>query len=677
MSIKQYPGGIITKNPTAPTGPYQDGAASGIWTLDQAMNYTKQGIWPIAGNTNPSAFIENLFSTYLYTGAGGSESVPNGINLTDNGGMIWIKSRSNATDHVVFDTVRGLGKYIQPNLTSAQVAFPTAGGPQFGTNGFSFTSSYSDALWNGSGYTYASWTFRKQPKFFDIVTYTGTGSAKTIAHNLGSVPGCIIVKSTSQSDNWKVYHSGLTSNAYYILLDSTAAQSNAVDLWNNTTPTSTVFSIGSSSNINTNGATYVAYLFASNAGGFGLTGTDNVITCGSFTMPSSGDATITLGYEPQWVMAKTSSTTGGWFMADVMRGWSNTSDAYVYANTSGAEVTNTPNYWNPTATGFLAKSGCFPANSTVIYIAIRRGPMKVPTDATKVFSPVLGTSTAPSFVTNFPVDLNLATFYTYGSDRYVGSRLQGSGVYLKTNSTDAELSSASIKFDYQNGCNTSDFNAAIGWNFQRAPSFFDEVCYTGNNGSNLTVAHNLGVVPELVILKKRSSASNSNWGVSFNFTSTNQNNGFLNTTAASTNDTYANIGWMTQQPTSTNLYLAVSSNFNYNTETFVGYLFATCAGVSKVGSYTGTGTLTTINCGFTGGARFVLIKRTDSTSNWFLWDTTRGMISGADNMLPLNTITAQANANSVYTATTGFQLLASPSADVNTSGGTYIYLAIA
>jgi hypothetical protein len=107
------------------------------------------------------------------------------------------------------------------------------------------------------------------------------------------------------------------------------------------------------------------------------------------------------------------------------------------------------------------------------------------------------------------------------------------------------------------------------------------------------------------------------------------------------------------------------------------YLFATAACVSKVGSYTGTGTLTTINCGFTGGARYVLIKRTDSTSDWLMWDTARGMVSGTDPSISSNYQGAEINANSVYTIATGFQLLASPSADVNTNGGSYIFLAIA
>jgi len=112
--------------------------------------------------------------------------------------------------------------------------------------------------------------------------------------------------------------------------------------------------------------------------------------------------------------------------------------------------------------------------------------------------------------------------------------------------------------------------------------------------------------------------------------------------------------------------------------TFVSYLFATCPGVSKVGSYTGNGTTQTINCGFTGGARFVLIKRTDSTGDWYVYDTARGMTALTDPYLLANTSAAQtATLGSVTTVSTGFALNAAVLADINVNGGSYIFLAIA
>jgi len=135
--------------------------------------------------------------------------------------------------------------------------------------------------------------------------------------------------------------------------------------------------------------------------------------------------------------------------------------------------------------------------------------------------------------------------------------------------------------------------------------------------------------------------------------------------------------WNDTAPTSTQFTLGNYVQVNQSGATYVAYLFATCPGVSKVGSYTGNATLTTINCGFTGGARFVLIKRTNTSGSWFVWDTARGMVSGTDPALYLNSTSAEYNANSVYSIATGFQLLASPAEAINNSGDTYIFLAIA
>jgi hypothetical protein len=112
--------------------------------------------------------------------------------------------------------------------------------------------------------------------------------------------------------------------------------------------------------------------------------------------------------------------------------------------------------------------------------------------------------------------------------------------------------------------------------------------------------------------------------------------------------------------------------------TYVAYLFATCAGVSKVGTYTGTGTTLQINCGFTAGARFVLIKRTDSTGDWYVWDSARGIIAGNDPYLLLNSTAAEVtNTDYVDAYSAGFELSSTAPAALNANGGTYIFLAIA
>jgi hypothetical protein len=641
----------------------------------------------VAAVTN---YIEDVFSTYLYDATGATQSITNGIDLSTKGGLVWIKDRTIAYNNCLFDTERGVNKQLYSNATNAQVTAASSL-TNFNTNGFTLGADGSFGYVNNAG-SLASWTFRKQAKFFDIVTYTGTGSATTIAHNLGSVPGCIIVKRTDATGTWPVYHAGLNNGSgkgqWYQILNTSAITGLSSTYWNNTAPTSTVFSIGTNANVNASGGTYVAYIFADNAGGFGVNSTDNVISCGSFTTDGSGLATINLGYEPQFVIVKGSNISSPWFIFDNMRGWSYASANNLNANQSNAEIDQGANLMFPTATGFQVggSGGAFLASSSdFIYIAIRRGPMKVPTDATKVFTPIArtGTATDTTITTpNFVTDLVITQSRQGNANPAFFDRLRGATIGLYPNGSSAEFTSADglTGFDsmtgYKVGADQSQGTINFSpwtysnWTLRRAPSFFDEVCYTGT-GSATTITHNLGAVPELMIVKSRSDTYS--WYV-YNQTIGATNGLVLNTTAASTSLSI----WNSTAPTSSVFSIASSSGVNLSGGTYVAYLFATCAGVSKVGTYTGNGTTQTINCGFTGGSRLVLIKRTDSTGSWYVYDTARGMTTVTDPYLQLNSnATEAATLGSVTTATTGFALNASILSAVNTNAATYIFLAIA
>jgi len=246
-------------------------------------------------------YIEEVFSTYLYTGNGTTNNIVNGIDLSTKGGLVWFKSRSYANEHALFDTARGNASLLCSNITNAANPYGTPNVlTSFNSNGFSLGQDNYGWV-NSLDFPQVSWTFRKQPKFFDVQTWTGTGSNTTISHALGSVPGCIMVKRTDATGAWQVYHRSL-ANTEYLVLNSTAAKATGATRWNSTTPTSTVFSIGTDATVNASGGTYVAYLFAHDAGGFGLTGTDNVISCGSFTADGSGNATVNLGNERDGVL---------------------------------------------------------------------------------------------------------------------------------------------------------------------------------------------------------------------------------------------------------------------------------------------------------------------------------------------------------------------------------------
>jgi hypothetical protein len=636
-------------------------------------------------------YIEDVFQTYLYSGSPSNNTITNGIDLAGKGGLVWMKSRTDYTtsgyNHALYDTERGNLSRLLSNTTGA--ASTGAGSTymqSFNSNGFTlvgngFLENYSPQM--------VSWAFREQPKFFDVVTYTGNGSNRTIAHSLGSVPGCIIVKRTDTSADWQVYHRS-NANTEYMVLNSSAAKATGATRWNSTTPTSTVFSLGTDATVNASGGTYVAYLFAHDAGGFGVSGSDNAISCGSYT--GNGSATgpsINLGYEPQWLMIKNASGVGGWIMFDNMRGMPvGTTDAWLFANTADSEQGGA-SLINPTATGFQITTTSTQLNSSgsnYIYIAIRR-PNKPPTTGTQVFSPVVkaaGTTVGTEFSVGFPYDMYFGGFRTTVANRASDSRLTqnytsntSSFGHLYTTTVNAETS-GEAPLAYQIGKQNSlawgnwvstTYDAVMHF-FRRAPGFFDVVCYTGT-GSATTFNHNLGVVPELMIVKKRSASDD--WAVYAN----NDNTDFLllNTTAATADD---NTYWNDTSPTASVFTVGTNADVNTSAATYVAYLFATVAGVSKVGSYTGTGTTLQVNCGFTGGSRFVMVKRTDSTGDWYVWDSARGIVAGNDPYLLLNSIAAEVTGTDyVDTFSSGFEISSTAPAAINANGGTFIFLAIA
>jgi hypothetical protein len=216
-------------------------------------------------------------------------------------------------------------------------------------------------------------------------------------------------------------------------------------------------------------------------------------------------------------------------------------------------------------------------------------------------------------------------------------------------------------------------NAYIDYFMRRAPGFFDEVCYTGT-GVARSITHNLTVAPELIITKQRSSSANwmvfSTYALPFGYPF---NGWYLNT-----NNAMDGISFVQSAPTSTTYAINAGAEVNTSAATYVSYLFASCPGVSKVFNFTGNGSSQTINCGFTGGARFVMIKRTDSTGDWYVWDSARGIVSGNDPRLSLNTTAAEVTTDdSVDTDSTGFVVNQLSATNINVSSATYIGLAIA
>ena len=342
-------------------------------------------------------FVEDVFSTYLYTGNGATgQSIVNGIDLSGEGGLVWGKSRVDNANNGLYDTERGIGKVIYSNGSGGQGSDQSGKGlTAFNDDGFTLGDDWAAAM-NLNGSDSVSWTWRKAPGFFDIVTYSGDSSAsKQISHNLGSAPAMMLIKRTDDSVSWAVFHKNLPGNSGtgkgFLSLNTTDNNSVNANCFS-TLPTSTEFTVNANyGGTNGNGASYVAYLFGDDAI-FGEDGDEQICKMGTFT--TDGDATpqdIDLGFEPQWFIYKRTDSSSNWFMADIIRGWTAqdsgvAGEMYLYANLGAAEASSA-NPWgsSPTSSGITWRAEGLTSNSTYIYMAIRR-PMKEPSAGTEVFA---------------------------------------------------------------------------------------------------------------------------------------------------------------------------------------------------------------------------------------------------------------------------------------------------
>ena len=625
------------------------------------------------GETGPTN-VENVYSTFAYTGNATARTITNGVNLQTKGGLTWIKDRTVAFNNVLTDTVRGATNYIVSNGTFASESRAQTL-QSFNNNGFSIGN---ESLVNSSGSKIISWSFAEQPKFFDVVSLNN--STTTYNHNLGSTPAFIIVKCTSAgSANWVVYHQSLSNpTAQYLNLNLSATYSTwGAGAWS---VSSTQFSVNTG--LWADGTNGIAYLFASNAGGFGDLGTDSIISCGVYN--STGQ--VSIGFEPQWILTKATgldtSYTGDWRLFDTIRGiYPERDDAQLFPNLPSAENTGSfGTVFSVNATGFNVEGQGY-NGSPVIYVAIRRGPMAVPTVGTSVYSQVQYTGNdeaGRALTTGFPVDASIVKgLSTTGNPACLGLRkTDGMGEISVTGNPYQDLTSwtgydnntqlvLTTAYTYSNLGGVS----FLANSFSRAPKFFDVQTWTGT-GSNLSVNHNLTIPPEIIIIKNRSVSSS--WPV---YCAGIGNTKALELNTQGTAFTYNY--WQNTTPSSTQFFVTGAGEINGSSNQMQAIMFGTCPNVSKVGSYTGTGGARTIDCGFTTGARFVIIKST-ATGGWYVFSTAMGMSSGSSPFYRLNNSDIYTTGvDYINTTAVGFNITSSAPADINGSGTTFIFVAIA
>ena len=339
----------------------------------------------------PTIPAGNLFmNATTYTGNGSSLTVTNGAaGASFQPDFVWIKNRSSAYDHYLYDSIRGANVKLSSNTTDAE-ATQTNGLDAFTSNGFSLNGGRLNTNENGSALVGWQWkaggtavsntagTISSQVSAnttsgFSVVTYTGTGSNASVGHGLGPLgvdPLIIFVKRRNSTSNWSVYYNvnGYGAAVRYLELNTTIAGAFDTTYWNQVPATTTVFSLGTAGAVNTSSATYVAYCFAPVAG---------YSSIGTYTGNGSADGPfVYTGFRPRWIMIKRIDTTGNWYVIDTSINTYNEEKTTLYPNLFNAEGVNA-NFLDGLSNGFkMREVGLAASGGIYIYMAFAENPFK-------------------------------------------------------------------------------------------------------------------------------------------------------------------------------------------------------------------------------------------------------------------------------------------------------------
>jgi len=330
---------------------------------------------------NPS---ETAFNTKLYTGTGSSNAIT-GVGFQPD--WVWIKDRVDSHSHNLFDSVRGATKRIHSDTTDVETTNAESL-KSFNSDGFTLGTQTNV---NQSSHTNVAWCWKAGTSFtndasatgigatdsagsvnetagFSVCTYTGVGgTSTTIKHGLSTAPTVMLIKNRSQDDiDWAVYHQGI-GNTHRLYLNSTDASTDAIGTFRDTSPTSSIFTVGDHASVNTSGETYVAYIFSERQG---------YSKFGSYTGNGNADGTfVYTGFKPAWVMCKITNTTDDWYMFNNKMPSYNLINESLRANTTGAQ--NSTGQIDFTAQGFKTRTSNYAVNGgsqSYIYMAFAENP---------------------------------------------------------------------------------------------------------------------------------------------------------------------------------------------------------------------------------------------------------------------------------------------------------------
>ena len=334
---------------------------------------------------NADTQADDYFNTVTYTGTGASGNAITGVGFQPD--WLWIKRRNGATSHRLIDSNRGSGFYLSSDTSNSEDS--TSGiFTSFDSDGFTVEGTANST--NGSGQTYVAWNWKaggtavsntdgsitssvsaNTDAGFSIVTYTGTGANATVGHGLNVAPNFMIIKSRDSAvQDWTVYSEEI-GNTKNMALNTSGAEETATTNFNSTSPTSTVFSIGTRFETNESGAGFVAYCFHD---------VDGYSKFGSYTGNGSADGTfVYLGFRPAFIIIKQTNTTNNWIMMDNKRGNINPDLGWLYPDDPSAEDTGSSRYTDFVSNGMKIRNGGTGMNTsggTYIYMAFAENPFK-------------------------------------------------------------------------------------------------------------------------------------------------------------------------------------------------------------------------------------------------------------------------------------------------------------
>lgn len=606
------------------------------------------------------------------------------------GGLAWLSNRTTAVSNLLL--TRNLGDLQVTGLNTdtlvSQLDVPgfifegytevylTANGMFFNQSSF---YGISDTTNNG-----VTWLFTNTDPFFQTLTYSGTGASQSVLYSATMPNVMVLIKSLNVIGDWFATMTGmggtltLTDGA---TLDTTGTAITTID-------TQGQFTVGANASVT--GTNYLAYIFE---GSPSLNATA-IASAGTVVVQNGvlGTNAVDLGWEPQFLIVKDldNALFTNWHIIDTMRQCDTQGNAVLSASDAAVEVLSTSNLITPTSSGFIVSALSYLSGQTVqpvtlAYYAIRRAPMIPPSSGTEILASHLVTGTATITPVILPMGGSLYPDVILSLSRTTTTApgalfVRGTGpnvvVYTDQSKTNVLNANALSSFDpmgYTLGIDSLyGASNASGTNYvhhvlRRAPNVFDVARHYINTIGSYpqSFVHNLGCVPELMLIQLESTGAP--WMVYHK----NFPDGLLD---LSSNAVISSAAWSIHP--NANVFSYTPSTPSLSAPGAVAYLFASLSGISSVGSYTGNGTTQSINCGFSNGARLVLIKRVDGAGHWYIWDTARGISSSGSPYLTLDTTMIEQTDASLTPNAYGFSVTQTANTNINIQNAIYLYLAL-